>query len=98
ASVPLIPKFAFEAAKRMCELRNRDTSADVPSPAMTASVFEIVVVIGRSAGACPLRHRGALQELRRMPIAAWLARLARGALGRIAADLRLQLDDVEEDV
>src|SRR6516162_8342768 len=27
ASVPLIPKFAFESAARMCELRNRDTSS-----------------------------------------------------------------------
>ena len=60
------------------------------------SVVEIVV-IGR-AGARALRRRRTLQELRRMTLAARFARLARHPLGRVAADLRLQLDDVEEDV
>jgi hypothetical protein len=61
------------------------------------SVFEIVVVIEGRAGARPLRRRRTLQELRRVALAR-LARFARRALGRIAADLRLQLYDVEEDV
>src|SRR5262249_7773604 len=60
-------------------------------------VFEIVVVIEGRAGARPLRRRRTLQELRRVALAR-LARFARRALGRIAADLRLQLDDVEGDV
>ena len=51
------------------------------------------------AGARTLRRCRALQELRRvLALASRLARLARRALGRVAADLRLQLDDVEEDV
>src|SRR5437867_12900269 len=61
------------------------------------SVFEIVVVIEGRAGARPLRRRRTLQELRRVAVAR-LARFARCALGRIAADLWLQLCDVEEDV
>src|SRR5262249_40586372 len=61
------------------------------------SVFEIVVVIEGRAGACRLRRRWTLQELRRVAVVR-LARFARRALGRIAADLRLQLYDVEEDV
>src|SRR5215831_6581950 len=60
------------------------------------SVFEIVVIEGR-ARARPLWRRRTLQELRGVPLAR-LARFARRALGRIAADLRLQLYDVEEDV
>src|SRR5262249_41845055 len=61
------------------------------------SVLEIVVVIESRAGGRPLRRRRALQELRRMALARF-ARFARRALGRLAADLRLQLDDIEEDV
>src|SRR6516225_2939532 len=61
------------------------------------SVFEIVVVIEGRAGARRLRRRRTLQELWRVALAR-LARFARRALGRIAADLRLQLYDVEEDV
>src|SRR5437763_13355233 len=60
-------------------------------------VFEIVVVIEGRAGARRLRRRRTLQELRRVAVAR-LARFARRALGRIAANLRLQLYDVEEDV
>src|SRR5436309_1702562 len=60
-------------------------------------VLEIVVVIESRARARPLRRRRALQELRRVALARF-ARFARRALGRVAADLRLQLDDVEEDV
>src|SRR5262249_37162984 len=59
------------------------------------SVFEVVVVIDRRGGARTLRCRRTLQELRGMAFAARLARFAGGALGRIATDLRLQLDDVE---
>src|SRR5262245_11907241 len=65
--------------------------------ALARSVFEIVVVIEGRAGARRLRRRRTLQELRRVALAR-LARFARRALGRIAADLRLQLYDVEEDV
>ena len=61
------------------------------------SVFEIVVVIERRAGALRLRRRRTLQELRHVAVVR-LARFPRRALGRIAADLRLQLYDVEEDV
>src|SRR5262245_65669482 len=58
-------------------------------------VFEFVV----GAGAGALRGDTALEELWRVLALARLARLAwlaRCALGRIAADLRLQLDDVDE--
>src|SRR5262249_58939447 len=61
------------------------------------SVFEIVVVIEGRAGACRLRRRWTLQELRRVAVVR-LARFARRALGRIAADLPLQLYGVAEDV
>src|SRR2546427_8567165 len=61
------------------------------------SVFEIVVVIEGRAGARRLRRRRTLQELWHVALAR-LARFACHALGRIAADLRLQLYDVEEDV
>src|SRR5262249_10526811 len=57
-------------------------------------VLEIFVVAGSRVGA--LRCRTALQELR--VALARLARFARRPLGRIASDLRLQFDDVEEDV
>src|SRR5262245_18938400 len=62
-------------------------------------VFEIVVV---SAGTGALRRGATLQELRcvrgGMTRLAPFARLTRRALGRIASNLRLQLDDVEEDI
>jgi hypothetical protein len=61
------------------------------------SVFEIVVV--RGTRACPLRNGAALQELRGvLARLAWFAAFARAALGRVAADLGLQLDDIEEDI
>jgi hypothetical protein len=59
------------------------------------SVLEIVV---GCAGGRALRRGGALQELRGVALAARLTCFARGALGRIAPDLALQFDDVEEDI
>src|SRR5262245_22637629 len=58
------------------------------------SILEIVVVIKARAGTRPLRRGRTLQELRRVPLARF-ARFPRRALGWVAADLRLQLDDVE---
>src|SRR5918993_4392820 len=66
-------------------------------------LFFVVEVLAGTArgGRCTGRRSGAaLQELRRV-LAALVAAfrpLARSALGRIAADLRLQLDEVDEDV
>ena len=55
------------------------------------SVFEIVVAAG------PLRHSAALQELRRvLTLLAGFARRSFAAVARIAADLPLQFDDVNE--
>src|ERR1700761_3424059 len=66
----------------------RDVPASLGLPRARALVVEIVVI-------GPRRHGGgALQELRRV-----MTRLARGgALGRIAAELGLQLDQVGENV
>src|SRR5215204_5578028 len=58
------------------------------SPAGWESVFEVVV------GAGALRGGAALEELRR--VLTRLARLARRAFGRVAPDLGLELDDVDE--
>src|ERR1051325_11380422 len=71
-------------------------SADHPR----AALF-LVKVLVRGAGPLWGRGRGALEELRRVTVPAValvVTRRARRALARIAADLALQLDDVEEDV
>src|SRR5712671_3328611 len=85
-----------------CEMQRGAGNADncararTPAPAFE-SVLELLVVAG--VGRHALRRRGAaLEELRSMAAVPRLARLTRGALGRVAADLGLQLDDVEEDV
>ena len=59
------------------------------------SVFEIILIVEGGARSRALRRGGALEELGRV---ARLARFARRPLGRIAADLGLQLDDVEEHI
>src|ERR1700744_6737225 len=67
------------------ESRAVPASAGLPRPLV--SVVEIVVIAPRRRGG------GALQELRRV-----MARLARGgALGRVAAELGLQLDEIGEE-
>ena len=65
----------------------------------------LVFVVEVIRGARALRRGRALQELRRVAAvtaaaltAPVVARRAGRALGRVAADLALQLDDVEEDV
>ena len=66
------------------------------------TLFEGLVVVIRAD-----RHAGALwrgwrslQELRRVAcrLATFVARRTRGALGRVAANLALQRDDIREDV
>src|SRR5665213_3521312 len=66
----------------------RDRSASGWPPAVLSSIVEIVVI-------APRRHRGGPpQELRRV-----VTRLARGrALGGVAAELRLQFDQIGEDI
>src|SRR3954470_19253043 len=72
---------------------------DEPDTGANASIFEFVVILG--AGTSPLGRGAALKELRRVLSSAVIARsacFAGGALGRVAANFRLQFDDVEEDV
>src|SRR5262245_63411316 len=78
-------------------LGGRRSRASPPLQSSNSSIVELVVVGSRAAD--PLRRRAALQELRGVLALARLARLAClpcCALGRIAADLGLQLDDVDE--
>src|SRR4029078_8903786 len=61
----------------------------LPDASDIGSVFEVVVV-NRGAGACPLWRSGSLQELRRVTLARF-AGFARGAFGRVPAEIGLQL-------
>src|SRR6201999_2878127 len=73
---------------RSGSVESRGVPASAGLPRLLVSVVEIVVIAPRRRGG------GALQELRRV-----MARLARGgALGRVAAELGLQLDQVGEHV
>jgi hypothetical protein len=61
----------------------------------------VVVLVGPNRGARALRRRWPLQELRRMgcrAIVAGRAALAWGSIRGVAADLGLQLDDVDKHV